>query len=60
MARHDPAGTPVKRPTARPSHHSPDAPAERVSGALVWLRRDLRADDHAALHHALRTARRVW
>jgi len=28
--------------------------------ALVWLRRDLRADDHAALHHALRTARQVW
>jgi deoxyribodipyrimidine photo-lyase len=28
--------------------------------ALVWLRRDLRADDHAALHHALRAARRVW
>ena len=28
--------------------------------ALVWLRRDLRADDHAALHHALRAARQVW
>jgi deoxyribodipyrimidine photo-lyase len=28
--------------------------------ALVWLRRDLRADDHAALYHALRAARRVW
>ena len=28
--------------------------------ALVWYRRDLRADDHAALHHALRAARRVW
>ncbi|MFY9512037.1 MAG: deoxyribodipyrimidine photo-lyase [Rubrivivax sp.] len=28
--------------------------------ALVWLRRDLRCDDHAALHHALRAARRVW
>ena len=31
-----------------------------LSGALVWLRRDLRADDHAALHLALRSARRVW
>jgi deoxyribodipyrimidine photo-lyase len=31
-----------------------------LSGALVWLRRDLRVDDHAALHHALKTARRVW
>ncbi|MDE2081383.1 MAG: deoxyribodipyrimidine photo-lyase [Burkholderiales bacterium] len=28
--------------------------------ALVWLRRDLRTDDHAALHHALRAARQVW
>ena len=28
--------------------------------ALVWLRRDLRVDDHAALYHALRGARQVW
>ena len=28
--------------------------------ALVWFRRDLRADDHAALYHALRAAREVW
>ena len=28
--------------------------------ALVWLRRDLRADDHAALYHALCAARQVW
>jgi deoxyribodipyrimidine photo-lyase len=28
--------------------------------ALVWMRRDLRADDHAALYHALRRARQVW
>jgi len=28
--------------------------------ALVWLRRDLRVADHAALHHALRSARQVW
>jgi len=28
--------------------------------ALVWLRRDLRADDNAALYHALRAARQVW
>ena len=31
-----------------------------LDSALVWLRRDLRTDDHAALHHALRGARRVW
>jgi deoxyribodipyrimidine photo-lyase len=30
------------------------------NAALVWFRRDLRAHDHAALHHALRAARRVW
>ncbi|MCI1190710.1 DNA photolyase family protein [Calidifontimicrobium sp. SYSU G02091] len=35
--------------------------AEReLDAALVWLRRDLRVDDHAALYHALRAARRVW
>ena len=31
-----------------------------LTGALVWFRRDLRADDNAALYHALRAARRVW
>jgi deoxyribodipyrimidine photo-lyase len=35
-------------------------PIERVERALVWLRRDLRTEDHAALHHALRSARQVW
>ncbi len=31
-----------------------------IDRALVWFRRDLRADDHAALYHALRDARAVW
>ncbi|HEX4233561.1 MAG TPA: deoxyribodipyrimidine photo-lyase [Caldimonas sp.] len=31
-----------------------------LDSALVWFRRDLRADDHAALYHALRAARQVW
>jgi deoxyribodipyrimidine photo-lyase len=31
-----------------------------LGSALVWFRRDLRIDDHAALYHALRAARRVW
>jgi deoxyribodipyrimidine photo-lyase len=31
-----------------------------LESALVWFRRDLRADDHAALYHALRAARHVW
>ena len=32
----------------------------RIDRALVWFRRDLRAQDHTALHHALREARAVW
>ena len=31
-----------------------------LAAALVWLRRDLRVRDNAALHHALHAARRVW
>ena len=31
-----------------------------LDSALVWFRRDLRSDDHAALYHALRAARKVW
>jgi len=30
------------------------------TSALVWLRRDLRCHDHAALYHALKNARKVW
>ena len=30
-----------------------------TTSALVWFRRDLRCHDHAALHHALRSAERV-
>ena len=31
-----------------------------LAQALVWFRRDLRAEDHAALYHALKAARQVW
>ena len=31
-----------------------------LDAALVWLRRDLRLHDNAALYHALKSARRVW
>jgi deoxyribodipyrimidine photo-lyase len=31
-----------------------------MSKALVWLRRDLRLHDHAALHHALRSHQDFW
>jgi len=34
--------------------------AKPLDSALVWLRRDLRTEDNAALYHALRSARRVW
>jgi len=33
--------------------------ASRLTAGLMWFRRDLRAQDNAALHHALRTCRRV-
>ncbi|GCL63576.1 cryptochrome/photolyase family protein [Pseudaquabacterium pictum] len=38
----------------------PTAHAPVLDRALVWLRRDLRTDDNAALHHALTAARQVW
>jgi deoxyribodipyrimidine photo-lyase len=44
----------TSRPSAAPQ------PAPLLDRALVWLRRDLRVHDHAALHHALRSARQVW
>lgn len=31
-----------------------------LPASLVWFRRDLRASDHAALHHALRRSRAVY
>jgi deoxyribodipyrimidine photo-lyase len=34
--------------------------AKTLSRALVWLRRDVRVDDNAALYHALHSARTVW
>ncbi|TWI64211.1 deoxyribodipyrimidine photo-lyase [Pseudoduganella lurida] len=36
------------------SNNNPAGPPDAARGALVWFRRDLRAFDHAALHHALR------
>jgi deoxyribodipyrimidine photo-lyase len=32
----------------------------QYEASLVWFRRDLRADDHAALHQALKRSRRVF
>jgi deoxyribodipyrimidine photo-lyase len=51
----------IRSTKAQTMHKSIDRPPHPVfDRALVWLRRDLRADDHAALHHALRAARQVW
>ncbi len=68
--REDPASSPGVRPGVRPSVRadvrptgSPgpgDAAPREFGRALVWLRRDLRVQDHAALYHALRSARQVW
>lgn len=33
---------------------------QRFDSGLMWFRRDLRATDNAALHHALASCRRVW
>ena len=32
----------------------------RFDKGLVWFRRDLRTDDHAALYHALKQCQRVY
>ena len=46
--------------TASPAPPLPPAPARTLPRGLVWLRRDLRADDHAALSWALRCCRQVF
>ena len=33
---------------------------QRFDSGLMWFRRDLRASDNTALHHALASCRRVW
>jgi len=43
---------------AAPHAHHPTDPS--LARALVWFRRDLRADDHAALYHALTQAKQVF
>lgn len=38
----------------------PLAESAPITSALVWFRRDLRSEDHAALYHALRAAQKVY
>ncbi|MGY8523742.1 cryptochrome/photolyase family protein [Paracidovorax citrulli] len=46
-------------PSPSPSR-KPYRIGRRFSRVLVWFRRDLRVDDHAALHYALRHGEQVW
>ena len=58
--RVNPSATPSSSASSHPAATAA-APGDRpLAAALVWLRRDLRTEDHAALHQAVRTARRVW
>ncbi len=43
-----------------PPHTARPHPPAMGPNALVWLRRDLRCEDHAALYHALRRFKRVY
>jgi deoxyribodipyrimidine photo-lyase len=46
----------MNTPRQAPAHR----PTPTLDRALVWMRRDLRVQDHAALYHALCSARQVW
>jgi deoxyribodipyrimidine photo-lyase len=35
-------------------------PSDRFDRSLVWFRRDLRSDDHTAMHHALLQSKQVF
>jgi hypothetical protein len=50
-----PTSTAKKRYSLTPEH----AKIMTLKTSLVWFRRDLRAFDHAALHHALRQSQAV-
>lgn len=50
---------PSKMTATSPRTRQQETPAMAPS-ALVWLRRDLRCEDHAALYHALRRYERVY
>lgn len=38
----------------------PHRPPKKYDAGLMWFRRDLRADDNAALYHALKSCKKVW
>ncbi len=50
-------------PDGRNTHRPSDEPRRmnrKYNHGLVWFRRDLRVDDHAALYHALKACRQVF
>lgn len=54
-------GTRSRRPNASSTTAGQTLPMPQdATPSLVWFRRDLRVDDHAALYHALRAGGPVW
>ena len=51
---------PNSRTPLLPAARLPYRIERRFARGLVWFRRDLRADDHAALHYALKHCQQVW
>ena len=47
-------------PAPAPGERLPYRIDRQFARGLVWFRRDLRMDDHAALHYALKHCRQVW
>lgn len=47
-------------PAPAPGERLPYRIDREFERGLVWFRRDLRVDDHAALHYALKHCRQVW
>jgi deoxyribodipyrimidine photo-lyase len=54
-----PAEAPGTLPAPRPQPGTA-GPQRRYDRGLVWFRRDLRLQDHAALYHTLKACRQVW
>ncbi|MFJ5382196.1 deoxyribodipyrimidine photo-lyase, partial [Cupriavidus sp. CER94] len=47
-------------PAPAPGERLPYRIDRQFARGLVWFRRDLRMDDHAALHYALKHCQQVW
>ncbi len=49
-----------RRPGSNTLPHCNPLRMNTYDQGLMWFRRDLRAEDNAALHHALKSCRQVW